>query len=93
MFDEYSELGVETQRVIAHLLKRLRGTRKNIYFKVCAITDNYQLGEIRLQKDFFEISLDLYKMFERAKGLNDAFKRLRDFTVIRHLHVEKKRLV
>lgn len=78
--DEYSELGVETQRVIAHLLKRLRGTRKNIYFKVCAITDNYQLGEIRLQRDFFEISLDLYKMFERAKGLNDAFKRLSDFT-------------
>lgn len=62
------------------MLKRLRGTRKNIYFKVCAITDNYQLGEIRLQRDFFEISLDLYKMFERAKGLNDAFKRLRDFT-------------
>lgn len=27
-----------------------------------------------------EYSLDLYKMFERAKGLNDAFKRLSEFT-------------
>lgn len=78
--DEYSELNVETQRVIAYLLKRMRGTRKNIFFKVCAITDNYELGEIRLQRDFFEISLDLYKMFERAKGLNDAFNRLTEFT-------------
>ena len=78
--DEYSELKVETQREIARLLKRLRGTRKNIFFKVCAITDNYELGEIRLQRDFFEISLDLYKMVERAKGLMDAFKRLGEFT-------------
>lgn len=78
--DEYSELKNETQRAIAQLLKRLRGTRKNIFFKVCAITDNYELGEIRLQRDFFEISLDLYKMVERAKGLNDAFKRLQEFT-------------
>lgn len=78
--DEYSELKTDTQKVIAYLLKRLRGTRKNIFFKVCAITDNYELGEIRLQRDFYEISLDLYKMFERAKGLNDAFKRLSEFT-------------
>lgn len=78
--DEYSELSVTTQKALANLLKKLRGTRKGIFFKVCAITDNYELGDIRLQRDFYEISLDLYKMFERANGLNDAYKRLGDFT-------------
>ena len=29
--DEYSELKPDTSKVIAHLLKRLRGTRKNIH--------------------------------------------------------------
>lgn len=78
--DEYSELSPKSQKTVAALLKKLRGTRKGIYFKVCAITDNYELGDIRLQRDFYEISLDLYKMFERANGLNDAYKRLGDFT-------------
>lgn len=78
--DEYSELDSHKQKVLANLLKRLRGTRKNIYFKVCAITDNYELGEIRLQRDFYEISLDLYKLIERSNGLQDGFKTLEDFT-------------
>lgn len=78
--DEYSELDPHKQKVLANLLKRLRGTRKNIYFKVCAITDNYELGEIRLQRDFYEISLDLYKLIERSNGLQDGFKTLGDFT-------------
>lgn len=78
--DEYSELSISNQKILAGLLKRLRGTRKGIYFKICAITDNYDLGEIRLQRDFYEISLDLYKFIERSNGLNDAFDRLKKFT-------------
>lgn len=78
--DEYSELSYENQRILADLLKRLRGTRKGIFFKICAITDNYDLGEIRLQRDFYEISLDLYKFVERSNGLTDAFTRLEKFT-------------
>lgn len=78
--DEYSELSNSNQKILANLLKRLRGTRKGIYFKACAITDNYDLGEIRLQRDFYEISLDLYKFIERSNGLNDAFNRLQKFT-------------
>lgn len=78
--DEYSDQSISNQRIMASLLKRLRGTRKSIYFKVCAITDNYDLGDIRLQRDFYEISLDLYKFIERSNGLNDAFNRLEQFT-------------
>ncbi|GCD12254.1 hypothetical protein [Clostridium tagluense] len=78
--DEYSELSSTNQKILGNLLKRLRGTRRGIYFKVCAITDNYDLGEIRLQRDFYEISLDLYKFIERSNGLNDAFNRLEKFT-------------
>ena len=78
--DEYSELCVSNQKLLAGLLKRLRGTRRGIYFKVCAITDNYDLGEIRLQRDFYEISLDLYKFVEKSNGLRNAFNRLEKFT-------------
>lgn len=78
--DEYSELSIANQKILANLLKRLRGTRKGIYFKVCAITDNFDLGDIRLQRDFYEISLDLYKFIERSNGLNDAFNKLEKFT-------------
>lgn len=78
--DEYSELSIDNQKVLANLLKRLRGTRRGVYFKVCAITDNFDLGDIRLQRDFYEISLDLYKFIERSNGLNDAFNKLEKFT-------------
>ncbi|NEZ48222.1 hypothetical protein FDB54_00935 [Clostridium botulinum] len=78
--DEYSELSVVNQKILANLLKKLRGTRKGIYFKVCAITDNFDLGEIRLQRDFYEISIDLYKFIERSNGLNNAFNNLAKFT-------------
>lgn len=78
--DEFSELESHKQKALANLLKKLRGTRKNIYFKVCAITDNYELGDIRLQRDFYEISLDLYKLIERSNGLLDGFKTLSFFT-------------
>lgn len=79
--DEYSELKMENQRILSEILKKFRGSRNNIFFKVSAITDNYDIGEIRLQRDFYEITLDLYKFVNKSKSIKDAFDRLEKYTV------------
>jgi len=46
---------------------------------LCAITDNFTLGsKINLQRDLFELSLDLDAFVSRSKSLNDAMEGLRE---------------
>jgi hypothetical protein len=57
------------------------GNHAGVYLKVCAITDNYSLGSsIILQRDLFQLSLDLDAFVERSGTLNVAMEGLRDLT-------------
>jgi hypothetical protein len=52
-----------------------------VYIKLCAITDNYQLGSsIILQRDLFEVSLDLDAFVERSGSLATAMVQLERLT-------------
>jgi len=69
------------QRRFSTLLRKLLGTHAGVFIKLCAITDKYTLGSsIILQRDLFELSLDLDAFVERAGTLNDALDGLRDFS-------------
>lgn len=79
--DEFSALSSDLQRRFSTLLKKLLGTHAGVFIKLCAITDKYTLGSsIILQRDLFELSLDLDAFVERAGTLNDALEGLRDFS-------------
>lgn len=79
--DEFSALSSDLQRRFSTLLKKLLGTHSGVFIKLCAITDKYTLGSsIILQRDLFELSLDLDAFVERAGTLNDALDGLRDFS-------------
>jgi hypothetical protein len=79
--DEFSALSSDLQRRFSTLLKKLLGTHAGVFIKLCAITDKYTLGSsIILQRDLFELSLDLDAFVERAGTLNDALDGLRDFS-------------
>ncbi|MDQ2148129.1 hypothetical protein RBI22_05375 [Alcaligenaceae bacterium C4P045] len=79
--DEFSALSSDLQRRFSTLLKKLLGTHAGVFIKLCAITDKYTLGSsIILQRDLFELSLDLDAFVERAGTLKEAHEGLRDFS-------------
>lgn len=79
--DEYSALSTDMQRRFTTLLKKLIGNHSGLYIKLCAITDNYTLGSaIILQRDLFELSLDLDAFVERSHSLGTAMSELEKLT-------------
>ncbi len=81
LIDEFSALSTDLQRRFSTLLKKLLGSHAGVFIKLCAITDKYTLGSsVILQRDLFEISLDLDAFVERSGTLNEAMDGLRGFT-------------
>jgi hypothetical protein len=79
--DEFSALSTDLQRRFSTLLKKLLGSHAGVFIKICAITDKYTLGSsIILQRDLFELSLDLDAFVERSNSLNDAIDGLREYS-------------
>ena len=79
--DEFSSLSTDLQRRFSTLLKKLLGSHAGVFVKICAITDKYTLGSsIILQRDLFELSLDLDAFVERSNSLNDAMDGLREYS-------------
>lgn len=79
--DEFSSLSSELQGRFTTLLKKILGNHAGVYVKLCAITDNYNLGSsIILQRDLFELSLDLDSFVERSGSLRSAMAQLQELT-------------
>lgn len=79
--DEFSSLSDELQGRFTTLLKKLLGNHSGLYIKLGAITDNYRLGtSIILQRDLFELSLDLDAFVERSGSLGTAMTELEMLT-------------
>lgn len=79
--DEFSDLSNEEQNRFSLLLKKLLGSKNNIYFKVGTITDRYYFGKsIIIGRDIYPISLDLCDFVEKYGGIVSASKRLEEFT-------------
>lgn len=81
LVDEFSSLSSDLQRRFSTLLRKMLGNHSGVYLKVCAITDNYSLGSsIILQRDIFQLSLDLDSFVERSGSLNSAMEALLELT-------------
>lgn len=81
LVDEFSALSPDLQRRFSSLLRKILGNHAGVYIKLCAITDNFSLGSsIILQRDLFELSLDLDAFVERSGTLNAAMEGLSDLT-------------
>jgi hypothetical protein len=81
LIDEFSALSGELQRRFTTLLKKLIGNHSGLFVKLCAITDKYTLGSsLILQRDLFELSLDLDAFVERSDSLNSAMAELETLT-------------
>lgn len=79
--DEFSDLSENEQKEFSELLKKLLGSKNNIFFKVGTITDRYDFGEkIIIGRDIFPIFLDLNDFVEKYGGIVTALKQLEDFT-------------
>lgn len=79
--DEFSSLNSELQGKFTTLLKKILGNHSGVYVKLCAITDNYHLGSsIILQRDLFEMPLDLDAFVERSGSLSTAMRELESLT-------------
>lgn len=79
--DEFSDLTVEEQKSFSILLKKLLGSKINVFFKIGTITDRYNFGEqIIIGRDIFPISLDLSEFVERYGGIVSAMKVMENFT-------------
>ncbi len=79
--DEFSALNAELQGRFTTLLKKILGNHAGVYVKLCAITDNYRLGSsIILQRDLFELSLDLDAFVERSGSITSAMEHLERLT-------------
>ncbi len=77
LIDEFSALNEHFQRRFTTLLKKLIGNHSGLFVKLCAITDKYTLGSsLILQRDLFEVSLDLDAFVERSNSLNNAMSEL-----------------
>ncbi len=75
--DEFSSLNSDLQRRFSSLLRKILGNHSGVFIKLCAITDNYSLGSsIILQRDLFELNLDLDSYVERNGSLGAAMKGL-----------------
>ena len=80
--DEFSDLSNEEQVKFAILLKKLLGSKNNIFFKVGTITDRYDFGrDILIGRDIFPVSLDLSDFAEKYGGIVSALKELEKFTI------------
>lgn len=87
--DEFSDLSENEQKEFSALLKKLLGSKNNIFFKVGTITDRFEFGErIIIGRDIFPIFLDLNDFVEKYGGIVTALKQLEEFTV----SLVKKRL-
>jgi len=76
--DEFSSLDENLQRRFTTLLRKILGNQAGVYIKLGAITDNYTLGSsIILQRDLFEISLDLDSYISGSTSLQEAMSGLR----------------
>lgn len=81
LVDEFSSVTKDLQRRFCTLLRKILGNHSGVYLKVCAITDNYSLGSsIILQRDLFQLSLDLDAYVERSDNLGSAMEGLRELT-------------
>lgn len=79
--DEFSDLTEEEQKSFSILLKKLLGSKINVFFKVGTITDRYNFGsQIIIGRDIFPISLDLSEFVERYGGIVSAMKVMEEFT-------------
>lgn len=79
--DEFSDLSEDEQSRFSILLKKLLGSKNNIFFKVGVITDRFYFGEqIIVGRDIFPIPLDLNDFVERYGGIVPATKVLEEFT-------------
>ena len=79
--DEFSDLSNEEQDRFSVLLKKLLGSKNNIYFKVGTITDRFYFGEsIIIGRDIYPISLDLCDFVEKYGGIVLARKKLEEYT-------------
>lgn len=81
LVNEFSALTEDLQRRFTTLVKKLVGNHSGLFIKLCAITDKYTLGSsLILQRDLFEISLDLDAFVERSDSLNAAMAELESLT-------------
>ncbi len=79
--DEFSALDTDLQRRFSTLLRKILGNHAGVFVKLSAITDNYSLGSsIILQRDLFELNLDLDSYVERNGSLGSAMKGLSSLT-------------
>ncbi len=79
--DEFSALDSDLQRRFSSLLRKILGNHAGVFVKLSAITDNYALGSsIILQRDLFELNLDLDSYVERNGSLGAAMKGLSGLT-------------
>lgn len=77
LIDELSSLNDSLQRRFSTLLRKILGNHNGIFVKLSAITDNYALGSsIILQRDLFEVSLDLDAYVENNANLTVAMTEL-----------------
>lgn len=80
--DEFSDLTNSEQKEFSGLLKKLLGSKNNIFFKVGTITDRFDFGEkIIIGRDIFPIFLDLNDFVEKYGGIIMAMKQLEEFTI------------
>lgn len=79
--DEFSDLTIEEQQRFSILLKKLLGSKNNIFFKVGTITDRFYFGQnIIVGRDIYPISLDLSDFVEKYGGIVQAMKELEKYT-------------
>lgn len=76
--DEFSALDRLRQRRIAKVLKALLGNKSGIFFKVSAITDRFDVGDILIPRDLTPISLDVDTMLAGANSLPEGMKMLQE---------------
>jgi hypothetical protein len=77
--DEFSSLSEIKQIKLSKLLKKLFDSRINIYYKIGVIADNYNFGELRLDRDLHEISLDLDMIISSAGSIEKGLEHLSSF--------------
>lgn len=78
--DEFSDLKNDQQIQFSLLLKKLLGSKNNIYFKLGVITDRFVFSEnIRTGRDIFPISLDLSDFVDTYGGVKKAMNELQNF--------------
>ncbi len=79
LIDEFSALNLDLQLRFTSLARKVLGNHEGVFLKICAITDNYSLGSsIILQRDLFELPLDLDAYVEHHGSLGAAMDGLKE---------------